>query len=58
MILTKIMGYSTRECAYRQGVSESVVKVRVHRGLNKLRTLCEGEEAGNLMAPGRASRNG
>ena len=58
LILTKIMGYSTRECAHRQGVSESVVKVRVHRGLNKLRTLCEGEEAGGLMAPGRAPRNG
>ena len=35
LILTKIMGYSTRECADRQGVSESVVKVRVHRGLRK-----------------------
>jgi len=41
LILTKIMGYSTRECANRQGVSESVVKVRVHRGLRKLRSLRE-----------------
>ena len=41
LILTKIMGYSTRECADRQGVSESVVKVRVHRGLRKLRSLRE-----------------
>lgn len=41
LILTKIMGYSTRECADRQGVSESVVKVRVHRGLRKLRALGE-----------------
>jgi RNA polymerase sigma-70 factor (ECF subfamily) len=41
LILTKIMGYSTRECARRQGVSESVVKVRVHRGLAKLRALRE-----------------
>lgn len=43
LILTKIMGYSTRECADRLGVSESVVKVRVHRGLNRLRALCELE---------------
>ena len=41
LILTKIMGYSTRECAARQGVSESVVKVRVHRGLQKLRSFRE-----------------
>ncbi len=41
LVLTKIMGYSTRECAARQGVSESVVKVRVHRGLAKLRALRE-----------------
>lgn len=41
LILTKIMGYSTRECANRQGVSEAVVKVRVHRGLSKLKALCE-----------------
>ena len=41
LVLTKIMGYSTRECADRQGVSESVVKVRVHRALKKLRALRE-----------------
>jgi len=41
LVLTKIMGFSTRECADRQGVSESVVKVRVHRGLRKLRALRE-----------------
>ncbi|MEM8766365.1 MAG: sigma-70 family RNA polymerase sigma factor [Pseudomonadota bacterium] len=50
LILTKIMGYSTRECADRQGISESVVKVRVHRGLNKLRSLCEGEKAIELLS--------
>ena len=43
LILTKILGYSTRECARRQGVSETVVKVRVHRGLRKLRSLCDRE---------------
>ena len=41
LILTKILGYSTRECARHQGVSENVVKVRVHRGLRKLRSLRE-----------------
>ena len=43
LVLTKIKGYSTKECAARQGVSESVVKVRVHRALRKLRALCELE---------------
>jgi len=43
LIMTKILGYSTRECAHLQGVSESVVKVRVHRGLRKLRSLCNLE---------------
>ncbi len=43
LILTKLMGYTTRECAARQGVSESVVKIRVHRGIRKLRALCDSE---------------
>lgn len=37
LILTKFLGLSTRECARRLGVSESVVKVRVHRGLRQMR---------------------
>ena len=44
LILTKVMGYSTRECAARQGVSESVVKIRVYRGIRKLRILCEDDD--------------
>ncbi len=55
LVLTKIMGYSTRECADRQGVSESVVKVRVHRGLNKLRALCEGEEVSASPSAGKVT---
>lgn len=43
LILTKLMGYSTRECALRQGVSESVVKIRIHRGIRRLRALSEAD---------------
>ena len=43
LVLTKLLGYSTRQSAVHQGVSESVVKVRVHRGIRKLRTLCDTE---------------
>lgn len=39
VILTKFFGLSTRECAKRLGVSESVVKVRVHRGIRQLRAV-------------------
>ena len=41
LVMTKIHGYSIKECAERQGVSESLVKIRVHRGLRKLQALCE-----------------
>ena len=37
LILTKFFGLSTRECATRLGISESVVKVRVHRAIGQLR---------------------
>lgn len=43
LLLTKFMGLSTRECADRLGVSESVVKVRVFRGIRQLRTMWEAE---------------
>ena len=49
LILTKFMGYSTRECALRQGVSESVVKIRVHRGIRKLRSLSEADTGSELL---------
>jgi len=43
LILTKIHGLSTRECASQLGVSENVVKVRVHRGIRQLRLLWEAD---------------
>jgi RNA polymerase sigma-70 factor (ECF subfamily) len=36
LILTKIQGYSVAETADRLGISESAVKVRVHRAIRKL----------------------
>ena len=41
--LTKIMGFTTREVASRLSISESAVKVRVHRGLARLQRLMELE---------------
>jgi RNA polymerase sigma-70 factor (ECF subfamily) len=45
VLLTKFWGFSVRESADRLGVSENVVKVRVHRGLRELRALLESESA-------------
>ena len=36
LVLTKIMGYSIAEAADRLGISESAVKVRVHRAIRRL----------------------
>lgn len=44
VLLTKFWGFSISESATRLGVSESVIKVRVHRAINKLRRLLEAEE--------------
>lgn len=41
---TKIEGLSTAEAAARHGISESAVKVGVHRGLKALGAKLEGEE--------------
>jgi RNA polymerase sigma-70 factor (ECF subfamily) len=43
LFLTRFVGLSTRECADQLGVSENVVKVRIHRGIRKLRALWEAE---------------
>jgi RNA polymerase sigma-70 factor (ECF subfamily) len=43
VLLTKYWGYSIRESATRLGISESVVKVRVHRAIHKMRRLLEAE---------------
>ena len=44
LVLTKMLGLSTAECAQRQGISESLVKVRIHRGIRKLRHLWDAEQ--------------
>lgn len=43
IVLTKIVGLSTAEAAARLAISESALKVRVHRGVSRLRRLLEGE---------------
>lgn len=44
LVLTKVIGFSITETAERLGVSESAVKVRVHRAVGKLRKLLERDE--------------
>lgn len=41
--LTKILGFSTAEAAGRLGISETALKVRVHRAIKRLRKLMEAE---------------
>lgn len=43
LILTKFIGFSVAETAARLGISESLVKVRVHRAIRKLRLDMETE---------------
>jgi RNA polymerase sigma-70 factor (ECF subfamily) len=43
--LTKLAGYSMAEAGSRCGVSESAMKVRVHRALKSLKKLLEREES-------------
>jgi RNA polymerase sigma-70 factor (ECF subfamily) len=51
--LTKLEGLSVAEACARTGVSESAIKVQVHRGLKKLAALVRGEaeRAGRAMPP-------
>jgi len=44
LVLTKVMGFSIAETAEKLGVSESAVKVRVHRAVRKLQQLLEKDE--------------
>jgi len=44
LVLTKIIGFSIAETAERLGISESAVKVRVHRAVRKLQQLLETDE--------------
>ena len=45
LVLTKIIGFSIAETAQRLRISESAVKVRVHRAVGKLRKLMQEETA-------------
>ena len=45
LVLTKIVGFSIAETAGKLGISESAVKVRVHRAVRKLRRLMEVDES-------------
>lgn len=44
LVLTKIIGFSVAETAEKLGISESAVKVRVHRAVRKLKQLLEKDE--------------
>lgn len=43
--LTKLEGLSVAEASARTGVSESAIKVQVHRGLKRLAALVKGERS-------------
>ncbi|WNC71970.1 RNA polymerase sigma factor [Thalassotalea psychrophila] len=44
LTLTKLLGFTGAETAKQLGISESAVKVRVHRAINKLRQIIEAED--------------
>jgi RNA polymerase sigma-70 factor (ECF subfamily) len=44
LILTKIIGFSITETAEKLGISESLVKVRVHRAIRKLKHMMEADK--------------
>jgi len=44
LVLTKIIGFSVAETAEKLGISNSLVKVRVHRAIRKLGRLLEAEK--------------
>jgi len=44
LVLTKIIGFSVAEAAEKLGISESLVKVRVHRAIRKLKHLIEADK--------------
>lgn len=45
LVLTKIIGFSVAEAADKLGISQSLVKVRVHRAISKLKHNMELETA-------------
>ena len=44
IVLTKLFGFSNAEAAEKLSISETAVKVRVHRGIAKLKSLFEADE--------------
>lgn len=44
IVLTKLIGFSNAEAARVLSISETAVKVRVHRGIAKLKSLLEADE--------------
>ena len=44
LVLTKIIGFSIAEAAEKLGISESLVKVRVHRAIRRLRQIIEADK--------------
>lgn len=44
IVLTKLIGFSNAEAAKVMSISETAVKVRVHRGIAKLKSLLEADE--------------
>ena len=44
IVLTKLAGFTTAEAARELSISETALKVRVHRGITKLKGLFEADE--------------
>lgn len=44
LILTKVAGFTTTETAKKLGISESLVRVRVHRGIKETRRILQNEK--------------
>ena len=44
LVLTKIIGFSVAEAAENLGISQSLVKVRVHRAIQKLKKMMEADQ--------------
>lgn len=44
LLLTKVAGFTTAETAEKLGISESAVRVRVHRGIKETRKILQNEQ--------------
>lgn len=44
LLLTKVAGFTTAEAAKKLGLSESAVRVRVHRGIKETRKILQNEQ--------------